>query len=192
MEPRCSCELELFFTPVFGSYIQMLNWKTLSEPEKAASAKTWFYISIGVLLAELVYSIFWEVESRITDLFLGFAALVYLIVWWISTGRWQGIYLREKFGAIYSRKPWGKPLLLVIGAYIIVFALIFVMGAVIGFISDELITSTSTVTTPATAPIPTPITNSQTSSGKSRDCDVCPAMVPARYGNDKSSRGGQH
>ena len=174
--PDAAAGWSLIFTPAFGSYIQMLNWKTLSEPEKAASAKTWFYISIWVLLANLASSLvalFWEVNSRTADVVLGFAPLVCLYVWWISTGRWQGIYLREKFGARYSRKPWGKPLLLGIGAYIIFLALMFV----IGFMFNEAPTSTSTVTTPASAPIPTPITNSQTSSGKSKDCDVCPEMV---------------
>ena len=45
--PDAAAGWSLIFSPVFGSYLHMCNWRTLSEPKKEASSKTWFYISIG-------------------------------------------------------------------------------------------------------------------------------------------------
>ena len=125
-----------------------------------------------VLLAYvLIYSFvffFLEISSTKAEAVLGFAYLIYIYVWFISTGRWQGIYIREKFGANYSRKSWGKPLLLAILGYcatiVVLAAAAFFAGAFFGLISEESTPPTAAITAPATSVHP-------------KDCDFCPLMV---------------
>ena len=43
--------------------------------------------------------------------------LIFLFAWYFSAGRAQGIYVKEKFGSTYAKKPWVKALLFGVAAF---------------------------------------------------------------------------
>jgi len=110
--PNIAAILSLVFTPAFGSYLQMLNWKTLQEPDKAVSSKIWFYISLGILIVQAVLRPTLDKQSA-GGLISGGIELIFMLIWYYSSGRLQGKYVKEKLGSSYTHKPWGKLLLLV-------------------------------------------------------------------------------
>lgn len=110
--PSAACNWCLLFSPIFGAYLQMLNWRALGEDEKAQGSFVWF---IGCIICLLV-SIFADV-----NLMFGL-----LIAWYFISGRSQVKYVKEHFGDNYERKSWGIPLLCGVGIYVAAFVLIFV------------------------------------------------------------------
>jgi hypothetical protein len=112
--PNAAASWSIIFTPVFGSYLHMLNWRTLIEPAKASSAQSWFYAS---LLMMFIYA---SIGMFMSDL-RGWAcclSFLYLITWYLAAGRSQSKYVKAKFGTSYQKKPWGQTLLIAVGALI--------------------------------------------------------------------------
>jgi hypothetical protein len=116
--PNATANWSLIFTPAFGSYLQLLNWRALGEPEKAASSQNWFYVSLGMLVVYVL---------------TGFRPIgLFLFVWYFSAGRAQGKYVKEKFGSSYARKPWGKALLIGLAAIIGYFVAFVIVRLALG------------------------------------------------------------
>lgn len=131
--PYATANWSLLFSPAFGSYLQMLNWRALGETEKADSARNWFYASLAMLL---VYAVVGALladpqRSKAAAQMLGF---IYLLVWYFAAGRSQAKYVKAKFGADYSRRPWGKALLIAVGAFVGYFIVAVIVGVVIGVV----------------------------------------------------------
>ncbi len=133
--PNATACWSLIFTPAFGSYLQMLNWKALGQSDKAASSQNWFYASLAILVAYVLMGIFMS-DSEAIDLAAGALGLPYLLVWYFFVARSQVKFVREKFGSNYPKKPWGKALLICIAAYIgyLIFAVVvgFILGLILG------------------------------------------------------------
>lgn len=96
------------FTPAFGSYLQMLNWRALGEPKRAASAQKWFYASIAMLGLDVPLLAFGLHTSQLARAMW----LLFLLAWYFLSCRQQEQYIKGKFGANYKRRPWGKVLLI--------------------------------------------------------------------------------
>ena len=107
--PSAAVNWSLIFTPAFGSYLQMINWKALGEPQKAATARTWFYISLGMLILYVAINVAAHDSSQRSAQPL---VLLYLIVWYFAGGRLQAKYVKERFGSIYPKNRWGKTILI--------------------------------------------------------------------------------
>ena len=43
--PNAAANWSLLFSPIFGTWLHMLNWRALGEAERAESAKTWLMVS---------------------------------------------------------------------------------------------------------------------------------------------------
>lgn len=113
--PAVAANWSLIFTPAFGGYLQMLNWRTLGERERAASARVWFYVSLAMLGVYVAIRLLTGDRSYASTQPL---LLLYLFVWYFADGRSQAKYVKEKFGSTYPRKGWGRPILLGIAALI--------------------------------------------------------------------------
>ena len=125
--PNATVNWSLIFTPAFGSYLQMLNWKALGQFDKAESSKNWFNASLAILPIILLMGAFMSDSKAAEGL-----AFLYLLVWYFSVGRSQGKFVKEKFGSNYPKKPWGKVLFTGIAAIIGYFAFAVVMGLIFG------------------------------------------------------------
>ncbi len=132
--PNAASNWSLIFSPAFGSYLHALNWRTLGETDKEKSAMGWFYFSLAMLGVYVLMGVFMEKPEEADGAARGLGFL-YLLVWYFSAGRAQARYVKEKFGASYPRRAWGKPLLIGVAAIIGFFTLAFIVGGMIGVMS---------------------------------------------------------
>jgi predicted nucleic acid-binding Zn ribbon protein len=113
--PAAAANWSLIFTPAFGSYLQMLNWQTLGERERAVTARIWFYVSLAMLGVYVAIRLLTGERSYASAQPL---LVLYLFVWYFASGRSQAKYVKERFGSAYPKKGWGKPILLGIAALV--------------------------------------------------------------------------
>ena len=139
--PNAAANWSYIFTPVFGSYIQMSNWRTLGDVDKAASAKIWFYISILVLAALIGMYVFVPERSQLKGQSGGIATL-YLLIWYFAAARNQVKFVKNKFGGNYIRKSWLKPLVIGVAG---IFSLISISLAS-DYLTDKAAITEKTVT----------------------------------------------
>jgi hypothetical protein len=132
--PSVAAAWSILFTPIFGPYLHMLNWRRLNEPIKAANAKGWFIASLIVLGVAIENGFIFSDSKPITRL-TGVLQWTFLIFWYFFAARMQAKYVKEHFGKAYARKGWGKPVML--GALGIVVLVVgsAIAGAILG-ISD--------------------------------------------------------
>jgi hypothetical protein len=107
--PNAAANWSFLFTPAFGSYLQMKNWKTLGQPGKATSSKIWFYISLLILAAPLAVTVFAQ-DDRIAAA-IPKLGIPFLLIWYFASARGQAKYVKETLGNQYHRKSFVKPLL---------------------------------------------------------------------------------
>jgi hypothetical protein len=132
--PNAAANWSLIFTPAFGAYLQMRNWRALGEPEKAASSQNWFYVGLGMLLVYVLMGVFVS-DPKAADSGARGLGFLFLLVWYFSSGRTQGKYVKEKFGKTYAKKPWGRALLIGVGAIVGYFIVAMLIGLVLGVAS---------------------------------------------------------
>lgn len=122
--PKAAVVWSFFCTPVFGSILLMKNWRALGEHEKAGKAMIW-----SVAMAALVL-----MSSSMVALnpfgggFGRMSGLIVFALWYIACAREQIAYVAAK-GA-YTRRGWGKPLLLMLAASFALAIFMIVMLAV--------------------------------------------------------------
>ncbi len=102
--PNAAANWSLLFSPLFGSYIHALNWRTLGEESRAKSAMIWFYVMLVLIIVTSVAGI---AQGNSNPGGIGF---VLLLVWYFFAARVQMKYVKEKFGTDYARSSWSKPL----------------------------------------------------------------------------------
>lgn len=129
--PNAAVNWSLVFTPAFGSYLQMLNWKALGQSDRAASSQNWFYTSLAILVIYVLIGFFMP-DSKAADGAARGLGFLYLLVWYFSVGRSQAKFVKEKFGSNYPKKPWGKALLIGVAAFIGYFIFAVVVGLILG------------------------------------------------------------
>ena len=127
--PAAAVNWSLPLTPAFGAYLQMQNWKALGEPNRAASARRWFYTSLAMAALYLVLA--FVIEDDKIDQYLRGLGFGFLIVWYVASGRSQIDYVKEKLGRDYERRPWGVALLCGMGGVILFYAVSIIIGLVI-------------------------------------------------------------
>ena len=118
----------LLFSPVFGAYLQMRNWQALGEPEKAQTSWYWcvgtlvtvlVLIGVGMVLPDEHW--FQKLGNR--------SGFIMLIAWYMSHGKLQIAYVKERYGKDYPRKGWGAPLGIAVACMVALF--VFIVGAAI-------------------------------------------------------------
>jgi len=118
--PNATADWSLIFTPAFGSYLQMLNWKALGEDARAKSSRQWFYVSLAMLAVMLLMSFVSPDEDAASGL-----GLLFLLTWYFASARSQSTYVKARFGTEYPRRPWGKALLSGLGAILALFLIVY-------------------------------------------------------------------
>ena len=127
--PTAAAIWSLPFSPAFGSYLQMLNWRSLEKHEEANSARNWFYLSLFMLAVYVLIGLF-VADSKSAESAVNGLGFMYLLLWYFTTGRQQGKFVKVTYGSDYPRMPWGKPLLIGIAISVgYVLAFIFVIAS---------------------------------------------------------------
>ena len=130
--PNAAGLWSLPFSPAFGAYLHMLNWRALGDEQRAAGARRWFLVGVGLLVVYLVLSVValrgWPVANVLSQaLSLGF-----LIAWYFASARGQVTYVKEQYGDGYERRPWGKPLGIAVGLMVVYFVVSIAAGFAFG------------------------------------------------------------
>ncbi len=129
--PSAAVNWSILFSPVFGSYLHMLNWRAIGDGERAASARTWFVVSVAVLGVNAVLGVLMDnvALTRLSRV----VGLAFLITWYYSNARAQITHVKATFGTKYPRRPWSKPLLVGFG---MLFSL-FMLGMVSALLEES-------------------------------------------------------
>jgi hypothetical protein len=108
--PSAAARWSLVFTPAFGSFIHMLNWQALGQPEQAASARKWFYASLCLLMLQ-VFTRALNARLGSEPLLVHPAGMLFFLVWYFGAARQQTLLVRARYGARYRRRAWDNALL---------------------------------------------------------------------------------
>ena len=136
--PTAAGAWSLLFSPIFGAFLHMQNWKALGQPDKAATSKQWLFGCIAFFVVLMVVSMFLP-ESGGMDAIARFGGLGLLIAWYYSIGKAQQTYVAERFGTNYPRRGWLLPIAAAFGVVVAIFAVAFVLTLVLiaaGVMSD--------------------------------------------------------
>jgi hypothetical protein len=105
----------LMFSPVFGALVQRQNWLALGETRRAQTSKQWAIGCLVVYTVIMVAGALFPESKALSGLSQSFG-FVLTIAWYYGSGKAQQRYVTERFGKVYPRRGWGKPLLLGIAA----------------------------------------------------------------------------
>lgn len=104
----------ILFTPIFGAFLHMQNWKALGQSEKATASKWWMLGSIAFTVAVMASALFIP-PSKTIDRLSSLGGLLLLLVWVTTMGKSQHKYVAERFGKMYPRRGWAMPLVIALG-----------------------------------------------------------------------------
>jgi hypothetical protein len=130
--PNAAANWSLLFTPVFGAYLQALNWRALGEHKRASGSLKWVYVGGGLLAFYLLLSIFAH-DDRAARGIAHLVSFGFLLAWYFSSGKAQARYVKETYGTSYPRRPLGKPLLIAVACFVA----FVVVATLIGFVMDS-------------------------------------------------------
>ena len=107
--PSAVAAWSLFFTPVFGSWLLMHNWRVLGQAQAARAARRWLLASVLVLALELLAG---AVSTRVNGNapFAQWLALAWLGLWLLGAAAPQWRLVRRRFGRRYARRGWNGAL----------------------------------------------------------------------------------
>jgi len=128
--PNAAANWSLLFSPAFGAFLHMKNWEALGEPQKAAVAKVWFGVVIGILLA-IPFLVILIPSLHGLRGSTNYWGILLLLSWYLTSGRAQAQYVKERFGKSYPRKGWGMPLFIALAAVIGYFIVLGLLGALL-------------------------------------------------------------
>jgi len=107
--PSAVAAWSLLFTPVFGSWLLMHNWRVLGHAHAAHSARRWLLASVLVLALEgLAGAISARVNGNAP--FAQWLALAWLGLWLLGAAAPQWRVVRRRFGRRYARRGWNGAL----------------------------------------------------------------------------------
>jgi hypothetical protein len=112
--PGAATAWSLLFTPVFGAWMQMRNWRALGEPAQAARSRAWAVGSAIFTLAIGIGAVLLPISPAI-DRMLNWSGMALLLVWYFANGREQIKYVKDRHGTRYPRMGWAIPLLAAFG-----------------------------------------------------------------------------
>jgi len=107
--PSAVAAWSLFFTPVFGSWLLMHNWRVLGQVQAARAAQRWLLASVLVLALELLAG---AVSTRVNGNapFAQWLAIAWLGLWLLGAAAPQWRLVRRRFGRRYARRGWNGAL----------------------------------------------------------------------------------
>jgi hypothetical protein len=109
--PNAAACWSLVFSPAFGAFLHARNAQSLGRTDEAKANRTWFYASFGYFGFVLISTFIPAIPNAVFSV----AALGILFGWYFSLGKKQIEYVKSHWQDRYTRKPWGKPLLVAVG-----------------------------------------------------------------------------
>ncbi len=114
--PNAAASWCVLFSPIFGAWLQAINWEELGEHERAKASKMWVYLTPIITIIGLIF-----------DINIG---LIVLLAWYFTEGNKQAKYLKEN-DIDYIKKPWGKVLgIATLGLFVFYGLLVVIFAAI--------------------------------------------------------------
>ena len=135
--PNAAANWSLLFSPAFGAFLHMKNWEALGEPEKASVAKVWVTIVVVILIA-IPLVVVLVPGLRGMRGFSNYWGILLLLAWYLTSGRAQAQYVKERFGKNYPRRGWGKPLFIAVTAVVGYFVALAILGTLLVGLTGQL------------------------------------------------------
>ncbi|MBD8532225.1 MULTISPECIES: hypothetical protein [unclassified Massilia] len=107
--PSAVAAWSLVFTPVFGSWLLMHNWRVLGQARAARTARRWLLASMAVLGVELFATAVNDRVNGSTPL-AQLIGLAWLGLWLLAAAAPQWHLVRRRFGRRYARRGWNGAL----------------------------------------------------------------------------------
>lgn len=107
--PSAVAAWSLLFTPVFGSWLLMHNWRVLGQPQAARRAHRWLLASMAVLALQLLAEAINERVNGTTPL-AQLIGMAWLGLWLLAAAAPQWQLVRQRFGRRYARRGWNGAL----------------------------------------------------------------------------------
>jgi len=107
--PNAAGLWSLLFTPTFGSYLLMRNWRAIGDTRRAIIARRWMIVSAVLIAPSVIF---------------GAIALIYLIVWYFLEQRPQYSYVMQSWGPEYPRRSWKGVLAIAFGLWATLWAFV--------------------------------------------------------------------
>ena len=127
--PGAAANWSLLFTPAFGAWLHMLNWRALGEPARAEASKGWLAAGLVLMVVYVLMGALMVDPARADGASRGIA-LIFLFTWYFASARAQAKHVRERFGKDYPRRGWGKP----VGYALLAWIGFIAAAAAVGFI----------------------------------------------------------
>jgi hypothetical protein len=128
--PNAAANWSLLFSPAFGAFLHMKNWQALGQPNKAASAKVWFVLSLVVLGGLSCASVVGPSSGQQAG-FVRLVGFLLLVAWYFGSARGQAAYVKTHFGTNYPRRAWSKPLAGAVLAFLALVVVLTVLAVVL-------------------------------------------------------------
>ncbi|HYC53774.1 MAG TPA: hypothetical protein VEL28_02435 [Candidatus Binatia bacterium] len=107
--PNAAGLWSLLFTPIFGSVLLLKNWRAIGADDKVRRARIWLVVSVVMLVPAMI---------------VGLAGFIYIIVWYFAWQKPQATFVKQRWGDGYPRKSWGWPLLIALGCWLALMAVV--------------------------------------------------------------------
>ncbi|WP_313706972.1 hypothetical protein [Massilia sp.] len=107
--PSAVAAWSLVFTPAFGSWLLMHNWRILGDARAAAGARRWLRASLAMLALQLLAGAINRRLNGDSSLF-HWLALAWLALWLLGAAWPQWAAVRRRYGRRYPRRGWNGAL----------------------------------------------------------------------------------
>jgi hypothetical protein len=108
--PNAAASWSLLFSPVFGAWLHMRNWRALGDPVRASQQGWWIVATVVFTLALGGVSIALP-DNKGLDALSRVGGLGILLAWYFSSAKPQARLVKARYGETYARRGWGLPLL---------------------------------------------------------------------------------
>lgn len=111
--PSAVAAWSLVFTPAFGSWLLMHNWRVLGDARSAALARRWLGASCAMLALQLLAG---AINRRLNgdSPLVHWLALAWLLLWLLGAAWPQWAAVRRRYGRRYLRRGWNGALALAV------------------------------------------------------------------------------
>lgn len=107
--PNAAALWSMLFTPIFGSALMMMNWKTMGNKAEADKSLCWLVVSAVATCA----------LALLPDGVGTGVSVLLLVVWYFLSASRQISHVKKEFGEKYQRKNWMVPLVIAGGCLVI-------------------------------------------------------------------------
>jgi hypothetical protein len=129
--PNAAANWSLLFSPAFGAWLHMKNWRALGDEPRARANLGWFIATIVILVGAGIAGMLLP-ESRGLDAATRSLGIGLLAGWYVSSARHQAKVVKERFGTAYPRRGWAVPILVAIGAIFAILVFLLLVAILLG------------------------------------------------------------